>query len=102
MITIEFYFISCHMICLNFTLDDYCDDNGDNSVIILITVCGILCTLQVGGYRYSHTNVRSYPGAGMGPGGQCNVMRHDQQRHHPGSTFPSMNLQGMYMCSFSI
>ncbi|OXA53259.1 hypothetical protein Fcan01_12681 [Folsomia candida] len=48
---------------------------------------------QVGGYRYSHTNVRSYPGAGMGPGGQCNVMRHDQQRHHPGSTFPSMNLQ---------
>jgi hypothetical protein len=49
----------------------------------------------VGGYRYSHANVRGYPGAGMGPGGQCNVMRHDQQRHHPASSFPAMNLQGM-------
>lgn len=49
---------------------------------------------QVGGYRYSHANVRGYPGAGMGPGGQCNVMRHDQQRHHAASTFPAMNLQG--------
>jgi len=50
--------------------------------------------VQVGGYRYAHGNMRGYPGAAMGAGGQCGVVRHDQQRNHPASTFPSMNLQG--------
>ncbi|ODN02326.1 Paired mesoderm homeobox protein 2B [Orchesella cincta] len=49
--------------------------------------------MAVGGYRYGHSNVRSYHSTGMGPGSQCGVMRHDQQRHHPASSFPAMNLQ---------